>query len=128
MTGGFLLPYRNRKVKKMQVNILGVDYEVLLDADEKDDTRLKKADGYMDHTIKKIVVAKMQPDEDSLADLDVYAKKVLRHEIIHAFLAESGLRESSRKVENWAQNEEMVDWIAIQAPKIFKVFQECGCI
>lgn len=112
----------------MKANILGVAYDVLLDVDEKDDTKLKRADGYMDHTTKKIVVAKMEQDDDSLGDLNVYAKKVLRHEIIPAFLAESGLRENSGSVKSWAQNEEIVDWIAIQAPKLLKVFQECNCI
>lgn len=97
----------------MKANILGVAYDVLLDVDEKDDTKLKRADGYMDHTTKKIVVAKMEQDDDSLGDLNVYAKKVLRHEIIHAFLAESGLRENSGSVKSWAQSEEIVDWIAI---------------
>lgn len=112
----------------MKVDILGEQYEILLNVEEKDDVRLKRADGYMDHTVKKIVVAKMEQDENSLADLSVYEKKVLRHEIIHAFLAESGLRENSGKSGSWAQNEEMVDWIALQSPKIFKAFQECGCI
>ena len=26
----------------------------------------------------------------------------------------------------WAQNEEMVDWFAIQSPKIFRAFREAG--
>lgn len=112
----------------MTVDILGTEYTVCLDVDEKDDVRLRKVDGYMDHSVRKIVVAKMEPDEQSLEDLRMYAKKVLRHEIIHAFLVESGLRESSGKAGSWAQNEEMVDWIAIQFPKILKVFQQCDCV
>ena len=112
----------------MIINILGVDYDVFLNVDEKDDMRLKNADGYMDHTTRKIVVAKMEQDEDSLENLSVHTKKVLRHEIIHAFLVESGLRENSGRVGSWALNEEMVDWIAIQFPKILKAFQECDCI
>ena len=44
----------------------------------------------------------------------------MRHELIHAFLFESGLAENS----NWARNEEMVDWIARQFPKMAKTFQE----
>ena len=51
----------------------------------------------------------------------------LRHEVIHAFLNESGLTSSSNGVDCWALNEEMVDWIAIQYPKIRKVFQQLGC-
>lgn len=57
-------------------------------------------------------------------NLQEFEKKVLRHEVIHAFLGESGLRNNSY----WAENEEMVDWLAIQAPKIFKTFQELGIL
>lgn len=55
-------------------------------------------------------------------------KQVLRHEIVHAFLYESGLDGSTWKTHGWAVNEEMVDWIAIQFPKILKAFQECNCL
>jgi len=56
------------------------------------------------------------------------AKQVLRHEIIHAFLYESGLYGSSLSSDRWALNEEMVDWLAIQFPKILKAFEDVGCI
>lgn len=36
------------------------------------------------------------------------------------FFAESGLRSNS----DFAENEELVDWIAIQFPKIAKVFSD----
>lgn len=55
-------------------------------------------------------------------------KEVLRHEIVHAFFNESGLQQSSNQCEAWAINEEMVDWIAIQSPKMFKAFQEADCL
>ncbi|MFD1464645.1 hypothetical protein ACFQ4L_00875 [Lapidilactobacillus mulanensis] len=45
--------------------------------------------------------------------------KDTRHELIHAFLCESGLAENS----DWAQNEEVVDWIARQFPKLFETFK-----
>ena len=50
--------------------------------------------------------------------------KVKRHEIIHAFLFESGLAENSA----WAQNEEMVDFFAIQFPKLLKAFETAGAL
>ena len=53
--------------------------------------------------------------------------RVLRHEIIHSYLEESGLAASSNMSSAWAHNEEMVDWLAIQSPKIFVTFQEVGC-
>ena len=57
-------------------------------------------------------------------NIDGFKKSVLRHEIVHAFLFESGLDMQSGECESWANNETMVDWFAIQYPKIQKVFQE----
>jgi hypothetical protein len=63
---------------------------------------------------------------DNLAE---YNKKVLRHEIIHAFLHESGLSGNSLQYEGaWSQCEEMVDWIAIQFPKMLRAFQDANCL
>lgn len=60
---------------------------------------------------------------------EIYTKSTLRHEITHAFLNESGLSDNANQYRHsWAINEEMVDWIAIQSPKIFKVFQELGLL
>jgi hypothetical protein len=50
-------------------------------------------------------------------DLESVKKRILRHELIHAFLYESGLDQCS-----WADNEEMIDFFAISLPKIFHVF------
>jgi hypothetical protein len=82
--------------------------------------------GYFDSSKGWIIVKILEPDERSLCDLDKYQKEVLRHEIIHAFLYESGLDACAGPAESWASNEEMVDWFAIQSPKIFRVFQEQG--
>ena len=55
-------------------------------------------------------------------------KTTLRHEIVHAFLGESGLSANSNETDAWARNEEMVDWIAIQGPKIWKAWKEVGAV
>lgn len=56
-------------------------------------------------------------------------KETLRHEIVHAFFNESGLADSSSTVEGaWAKNEEMVDWIALQGPKLCAAWKEAGCL
>ena len=53
----------------------------------------------------------------------------LRHEIFHAYLNESGLQGASLTFNGpWARNEEMIDWLAIQMPKIIKTFEEVGCL
>lgn len=106
----------------MKVSILGRMYEVR-EGTPSTDVRLKSADGYCDSSIGVCVIDKMEPEEDSLKDLTVFKQKVMRHELIHAFLEESGLREQCE----WA-TEEMVDWVAMQFPKMLAAFQDAGCI
>lgn len=105
------------------INVLGTDIRVQFKK-EAEDPNLKNMVGYFDSSKSLIVVKILESDENSLGDLDKYQVAVLRHEIIHAFLHESGLDACSGSAESWATNEEMVDWFAIQAPKIFKVFRE----
>lgn len=111
----------------MKANILGTEYTVEF---RKDDPKLQEnADGYCDTSIKLIVVEDFEPDEMSKEDLEGYKLQVLRHEIIHAFMFESGLDANSCCFEGgWATNEEMIDWFAIQSPKIFKALKDVGCL
>ena len=56
-------------------------------------------------------------------------KHVLKHEIVHAFLAESGLFDNSLKQkEPWALNEEMIDWMALQTEKIYMAYSSLGLV
>ena len=58
-------------------------------------------------------------------EIDNRFKHILRHEIVHAFLTESGLAACGAQSRTpWPKNEEMVDWIAKQLPKISKVYEE----
>ncbi|WP_418502764.1 basic secretory protein-like protein [Dysosmobacter welbionis] len=109
----------------MKVNILGTEYTVSV-TNEGNEPRLNNMDGFCDETSKEIVAENYQTkiDSDSKKNLLLQTKKVLRHEIVHAFLFESGLAENSE----WAQNEEMVDWIAMQGPKLMKAWQEAGAL
>lgn len=108
------------------VNILGTEYEIVIDAPA--EMLPPDSDGAMDNSIKRIVVAKFVPDERSIKDLDAYRKKVLRHEITHAFLYESGMWNNSGTAEAWGMDETITDWIAIQSPKLFKAFKEADCL
>jgi len=110
-----------------KINVLGTEYKVIIATkDEKES--LKTRAGYMDWSIKEIVVEKENADEDTVKCLHAYTKKIMRHEIIHAFLYESGLWENSDEKESWANNEEMTDWFAIQFPKIQKVYTELNIL
>jgi hypothetical protein len=104
----------------MRVNVLGTEY-LIIKSNPLSDPKLNNNDGYCDHTTKTIVIDTFQETETSLGDLDDYEKQVIRHELIHAFLYESGLDGCS-----WAKNEEIVDWIAVQFPKLQNAFGQCN--
>ena len=105
------------------INVLGTDIRVLF-RERKQDKSLEECDGYFDSSESLIVVRIPEEDTMTLGNLENYQKKVLRHEIIHAFLYESGMAHCSSIADSWATNEEMVDWMAIQIPKISKVLRE----
>ena len=111
------------------ISILGTNYKIYFKNDEQE-PRLKNNWGFTDYHAKEIYVHSdiEQETEDSCKNLIDFKHKVLRHEIIHAFLYESGLRENSSRPSAWAENEEMVDWIAIQFPKILEVYKELRII
>ena len=113
-------------MQDFKVNILGSEWSVKF-GNEEVYPNLTNVDGYTDLSIREIVVDDMKASQGQIgakADLESYQKQVVRHEIIHAFLLESGLDSNSNSADSWAVNEEMVDWFAIQSPKIFKVFNE----
>ena len=108
---------------KKNVNILGTDYTLKIGA-EGEDERFKIAVGITDESIKEIVVMKCEEPEsiDDKKNPMAEFRKTMRHEIIHAYLCESGLAYNT--TNEWAVNEEMVDWIAIQLPKIAETLLE----
>lgn len=117
-------------VKK--INILGSVYNIIVNKFQ-DDPLLQEdgAEGYCNPELKEIVICDMNTypgfsKNPKAAELNM--KDTLRHEIIHAFLYESGLYTCAGGTQCWALNEEMVDWLALQAPKIFKAFKEANII
>ena len=112
------------------VNILGTEYKIIFStADEYEE--LKDIDGFTDTSSHTIIIDDMSSVAGQVGmkkNMENYKKNVIRHELIHAFLFESGLDTCSKQSEAWASNEEMVDWFAIQSPKIFKVFSELEII
>lgn len=114
----------------MKIDILGIEYKVV-QGSQTTFPELADGDGYTDTSTKTIVVDDMKSKMNEIGmkkNLEEHKKTVIRHEVIHAFLFESGLAENSNTSDAWAVNEEMVDWLAIQAPKIFKVFQKLNII
>lgn len=116
----------NREISTT-VTILGTPYKILI-IEEEDCRYDREADGWCDPSVKEILIFNYKQSAESVRDLVDYQRKVLRHEIIHAFLYESGLWQNSCGSKCWAKNEEMVDWIAIQEPKLHEAFKEAGAI
>ena len=118
----------------MIINILGTKYTVKKKKYDNDPIFEKRSwDGYCSENTKEIVHCDMTTypgwEDESPEAVERCEKQTLRHEITHAFLNESGLSySSSRNVGPWAKNEEMVDWIAIQGPKIYKAWEEAGAL
>lgn len=112
-----------------KVNILGTEWEIKF-GDESQYPNLEGIDGYCDSSIKEIVVNDMKKSEGrtwAKENLKEYQRICLRHEIIHAFMEESGLS-GNFEHKSIGIEETTVDWFAIQSPKIFKVFMELGLL
>lgn len=104
-------------MEKQKVNILGTEYTI-----EPRELKDEDIDGFTDNTSKLIVIR--TDNVNDVGDFHFLQKKQLRHEIIHAFMSESGLQCNWQHIEQFGHDETTVDWFAIQSPKIFKVFQE----
>lgn len=103
----------------MIVNILGTEYKIISEK-----FKNKDIDGYCDYTSKEIHIR--NDNINNVRDFEYLIQKQLRHEIIHAFMCESGLQENWEHLQQFGHDETTVDWIAIQYPKIAKVFNKLG--
>ncbi len=116
------------------VNVLGTDYKIIVKKYDEDEAFARRnIDGYCDSYKKEIVVCDMNTykgwEHEPQETKDICQKLTLRHEIVHAFLSESGLSDCSAVFScGWAKNEEMIDWIALQGPKILNAWSEAGCL
>ena len=109
-----------RDSMKTSVNVLGTEYKVITD----DSIISQNVDGLCKSYDKEILIRskrEMLCSEDSEAIKEVRYKEVLRHELVHAFFDESGL-------DDYSNNEQLVNWIAAQFPKMLKAFQEVDCL
>ena len=118
----------------MEINILGTTYSVIrMNYNEYPDFKEKSCDGQCDSIMKKITLCRIKtfPGYENESDefCELVEKEVLRHEIVHAFFNESGLQGSSNVFgDAWTKNEEMIDWIALQAPKLMKAMKDADCL
>lgn len=108
-----------------KVNVLGTEYKIKYKSAEEIaramNANIGEYGGFCDSYSKEIGILEeknIAPGEEY--SVEMWIKEAIRHELVHAFLNESGLKGNSE----WAKNEEIVDWIAIQAPKIFKLYEK----
>lgn len=100
----------------IKVNILGTIYTI-----DSKEFGAEDSDGYTDYTSKQILIRK--DNYFSVGNFEWLQKCRLRHEIIHAFLHESGLSSNWQHFVDYGHDETVVDWFAIQSQKIFEVFK-----
>lgn len=116
------------------IEILGEKYKIIIKKYEEDEAFERRSiDGYCDAYKKEIVICDMNTykgwEHEAQETKTICQKSILRHEIVHAFLSESGLSDNSAPFDcGWAKNEEMVDWFALQGEKIYKAWKQADCI
>lgn len=105
---------------KDRVSVLGTEYEI-----HYKELARENADGYCGPTSKVITIR--TDNTNKVQDFEELQRVTLRHEIIHAFMFESGLGASWQHAEEFGHDETTVDWFARQFVKIYKAFVEVGC-
>lgn len=110
-------------MKNRIIDVLGTKYVIIV-GNRKDFDNLKELDGYCDLTEKTIVIDDFKDTEGlQMENVQVAQDKVLRHEVIHAFLYESGISSATDFTE-----EQLVEWMAIQMPKIAVELNKLGIL
>lgn len=118
----------------MRINVLGTDYKIIVKKYDEDEAFDRCSFcGYCDSYSKEIVICDMHTykgwENEPEQSIIQAQKETLRHEIVHAFLNESGLSCNGHSTQySWAKDEEIVDWIAIQGVKIYKAWTEADAI
>lgn len=100
----------------MKVNILGTEYTIV------ETNNIKEGfDGECNFYFKTIKIKPLGKllDEAPLSEKRIRRKEILRHELIHAMFHEAGL-------DNYADDEILVDWIAVQFDKICAIIKLAG--
>ena len=115
-------------------SILGTEYEIIFKSyDDEPEFSHRNAAALCNTATKVILVCIIESEPGytkcSEEHLSMLYREIIRHEIIHAFLYESGLDgESHSNSSSWATDEEIIDWFAIQFPKIKKVYEKLDLI
>ena len=99
-----------------EVKILGTVYGLYIDY-AVDNPKLQTTNAYVEPWTKKLVFEPQTKDARTVEAVSEYVAKVVRHEIVHAMLNESGL-------PLYSQDEPLVEWIAYQLPQLSRACKE----
>ena len=100
----------------MKVDILGTEYTIV----EKEDERFEALDavGFCEWWTKEIYIKKgIEETNETMKGLNKFKENIIKHEIVHAFLFESGM-------QNYERDEQIVEWIARNIEKINKALEQ----
>lgn len=99
---------------------MGQEYDLRL-LTEKEFPKLvsAKASGLAELYNKELIINKDDTiaDKETFDNLREYSNTTVRHEILHAFFHEAGLRD-------YCKDEKLIDWLALQIPKISKAIKQ----
>lgn len=102
------------------VSILGAVWTVR-SATETEEPRLEGVNGFTDWTTRTICLEKNT--QGNIGSIKTYMNQVIRHEVVHAFMYESGLGDSFEH-KDYGQEETIVDWFAFQMGNILNVVMD----
>lgn len=106
----------------MKLKILGTEYRMRVGVLNGDDI------GECDPCAKVLTIDVNAINAKCSTGVDEIMKSTKRHEIIHAFLYESGMTGYAESSGDYYHDDTIVDWFAVQAPKIFKAFKQADCL
>jgi len=102
-----------------KIYILGTEYDFMVSIAE-NDSDLISADG-AHNGLQRFIKINAEPLQGEKETRPEYIKLCKRHEIVHAFMFQCGL-------EEWNQNELLVDWIAHKFPQMLAAMQEVDAL
>lgn len=93
---------------------------------ERPDPGMETSHGWCDPRVREIVVITHDPD---MALPKEYLKQTLRHELLHAFFFTLGHDFNGLTFDgSWSTNEEMIQFMAVNIPRLVKIYREVGCL
>ena len=117
-----------------KIPVLGTEYTIrFVEAGQDEYMEKMHYGGYCSADSHEIYILLLNTHEEWVNEteekIEHQQRITLRHELVHAFLNESGLQWNSFTPDSaWARNEEMVDWVAIQFPKLLKAFEQADAL